>query len=254
MKKQFLIFVAVSATVLFVACSKERFETKQSGLSDEIATAKKPGGGGNGSLNLNKGLDGWYRFDGNLQEATGQLANGVPTTAGADIYTDDRKGNPEKALKLNGRYGVNIFGVPLEINSTVATWEKFDSLPLVTSYFVTTHWPNPQFAQENKSYVGVISTPITNGVPSISDDHWHHLAATYDGTDLKFYVDGIYIGSVLNPALGSYIPGATCDYKIGFNTPQNSKDFTSVWYGSVDDLRFYTRVLSAAEIQALFNL
>ena len=254
MKKQFFILATIFTAVVFSSCSKDGFESKQFGPAEEIATAKKPGGGGNGSLNLNKGLDGWYKFDGNLQEATGKLANGVPTTSGADIYTDDRNGNPEKALKLNGRYGVNVFGVPLEINSTVATWAKFDSVTSITNYFVTTHWPNPQFAQENKSYFGVISTPITSGVPSISDDHWHHLVATYDGTDLKFYVDGIYIGSTLNPALGTYIPGATCDYKIGFNTPQNSKDFTSVWYGSVDDLRFYTRVLSASEVQALFNL
>jgi hypothetical protein len=79
------------------------------------------------------------------------------------------------------------------------------------------------------------------------------LVATYDGKNLNFYVDGSYVGSILNPNLGLPIqPGATIDYEVGYMTANFSKVITSTWFGSMDDLRFYTRILSAAEVKALY--
>ena len=253
MKKQFLILATIT-TVAFISCSKEKIETQQPGNSEEIATAKKPGGG-SPSVNLTKGLEGWYRFDGNLVEAYGKLKDANPSTPGADIYTEDRKGNANSAIQFNGRYGVDIFDIPLEMDFTIAAWVKYapSIAPVTTNHFIISNAASPGFSQDTTKFLGVVSTPTTNSVPSVAlNDKWHHLVATYDGFDLKFYVDGIYVGSISNPVGAVYPPGYTVNYNVGYWNPYG--DILSVWNGSVDDLRFYTRILSASEVQALYNL
>jgi hypothetical protein len=73
---------------------------------------------------------------------------------------------------------------------------------------------------------------------------WHHLAGTYNGSQIKLYVDGElkattdYVGS---------IPSETADVNLG-----TSSDFTDRWYdGLLDDVRIYSRALSQAEVASL---
>jgi len=142
-------------------------------------------------------------------------------------------------------------------NFSVAAWVKYDpsTAPVPTNFFIKSDAVSPWFAQDGSEYKGVISTPNTSNVSSgIIDGHWHYLAATYDGTTLKFYVDGSYMGNSLNNAGGVYPPGFTVNYQVGYTTFPFTKDIASVWYGSVDDLRFYSRVLAATEVQKLYNL
>ncbi len=106
----------------------------------------------------------------------------------------------------------------------------------------------PDFAQDQDNYWGVVSTPATSGVASgPMDNHWHHLVATYDGNELKFYVDGSFIGSSINPCPLALPVGATINYQVGYWT-----QVASTWHGSMDDLRFYTRVLSDVDVKALY--
>jgi hypothetical protein len=81
------------------------------------------------------------------------------------------------------------------------------------------------------------------------DNHWHYLVATYDGSELKFYVDGSFIGNSLNPCALALPVGATTHYQLGY-WPFSG----SVWFGCMDDLRFYTRVLTAGDVKALYKL
>ena len=115
MKKHIIIFAAAIAPLAFFSCSKEKIETQQkdnSAQANEFAFKPKfkP------IINLDSGLVGRYEFDGNLKEYAGKLGDAVATIFGADNYTDDRKGNQYSALKFNGRYGVDIFKVPLAAN------------------------------------------------------------------------------------------------------------------------------------------
>lgn len=252
MKKHIIIFAAAIAPLAFFSCKKDKIETKQTDNStpNEIAyrPVVKP------VINLDSGLVGRYEFDGNLKEYTGQLADAVPNLSGYDTYADDRRGASNSAINFTGRYGLNISKIPLASNMSVSAWVKYDMIqPL--NYFVTAQWLSPDFAQDNNSYWGIVSSPATSGVPSGAiDNQWHHLAATYDGTRLNFYVDGKYVGTSLNPTQDSIAKGATVDYKVGYLTPPGSNIITSTWFGSIDDLRFYTRILTAAEVKALYQL
>ena len=84
----------------------------------------------------------------------------------------------------------------------------------------------------------MVDAPLAIGV-------WTHLAATYDGVTMRFYVNGVQVGS--RAQTGSMLV-STRALRIGGN---------SVWgeylNGLVDDVRIYNRALSPAEIQTDMN-
>jgi hypothetical protein len=71
---------------------------------------------------------------------------------------------------------------------------------------------------------------------------WSHLAATWDGSLLRLYVNGTQVGS---RSLTGTMPASSGALRIGGNTVWPE------WFaGVLDDVRVYDRALSAAEIQA----
>jgi hypothetical protein len=72
-------------------------------------------------------------------------------------------------------------------------------------------------------------------------DVWHHLAATFDGTTKRLYLDGTEIATMAAPAL-QYDAMAV---KIGCDDNLPEARFFA---GSLDDLQIYNRALTATEI------
>ena len=75
---------------------------------------------------------------------------------------------------------------------------------------------------------------------------WTHLAATYNGTTLRVFVNGTEVGS---RAMTGAMLTSTGALQIGGN---------SIWgeffQGRIDDIRIYNRALTVAEIQADMNV
>ena len=88
----------------------------------------------------------------------------------------------------------------------------------------------------------VLQTPA-NVLPLSS---FHHVAATYDGTTMRIYVDGVEKANM--PASGTIDP-RTDPLVIGRNVTNPSID----WQGLIDELEIYNRALSSSEIAAIFN-
>ena len=76
---------------------------------------------------------------------------------------------------------------------------------------------------------------------SIATGVWQHVAAVYDGCQVRFYVNGIAQGVVWNP--GS-IGWDLADVTIG-----NDKTLTSPVDGAIDDVRIYNVALSEDQVQ-----
>lgn len=246
MKRQTRTIAVILTAIAFTSCSKEWNEEKTATSSPQkeaVADQGKPGvlpGG------LNKNLEGLYKFDGNLKDHTGQLPEAVASTSGADLYTDDRNGVPNSAIKFNGRYGLNLYELPTQNNMSVAAWVKYDSANASLFPFV-----NGQlgFMQENDHYLGYVSTPMTTGITSGPiDDHWHQLVSTYDGNQVSFYIDGTLVGSHLNPTNFPSGNGGSTYWIAWLVSPD------MFWHGSMDDFRFYSKTLSAQEVQKLYQL
>lgn len=248
MKKQFLIFAAIT-TIVFTSCSKEKIETPQTNQPEEIAGARGGGGGVIGTLDM--GLLGRFEFQGNVNDTTGQIKPGTPVN-GTPIYGVDRKGSKSSAIAFNEKYGVIMYDVPLESEMSVSFWMKYDMTPtnLAISFvqgsrrFAFTHFDNNRFQGSywNFNTGGyIMSKPQSNT--------WHHMAATRDNNTYKFYIDGKLIGSSAIQTT-TVDPITMSEYVIGYCYNAGVR----YWKGSLDDLRIYKRVISATEIQALFNL
>jgi hypothetical protein len=86
---------------------------------------------------------------------------------------------------------------------------------------------------------------------NVSDDKWHHIAATYDQSasgQMILYVDGQLATSGANGAAWSWQTGQ--EIELGLSHDTNSWQALN---GLMDDVRLYNRVLTQAEITSAFG-
>jgi hypothetical protein len=85
----------------------------------------------------------------------------------------------------------------------------------------------------------------------VNDTEFHHVAVTKSGTTVKFYVDGVE--EVAPP----YVPVFDFTTNAGIGARGDISFPTglqfNVFLGAIDELAVYNRVLTAAEIQAIFE-
>jgi len=89
------------------------------------------------------------------------------------------------------------------------------------------------------------------GTLAVNDGAWHHIAATFDGTNasgIKLYVDGIAdsLTTVTNTSPTGTLPG---NLMMGDNAGATHRRF----FGQVDDVRVYRKVLSANDVQYIWQ-
>ncbi len=207
---------------------------------------------------LSNGLKAWYPFSGNANDMSGQNNNG--TLVGNPALASDRFGFADCAYLFPGNASdyINIsystdFNIAVAGAFTISLWyqggsgtisdfevlfEKNDSAisPLPTDYHLA-------LFDLNKPSFGSQYSPIVMPLyaPPFPDPNWHHLAAIYDNKKWYIYEDDTLRQSDLTQMYGIF--QSTGDLSIG-------KGFQ----GKIDDIRFYDRVVTANEIDQLFNL
>src|SRR5262245_12200650 len=93
------------------------------------------------------------------------------------------------------------------------------------------------------AYIHVGSTDIdVTGATSLPLNTWSHLAATYDGSNFRLYVNGSQVGT---RAVTGAIATSASPLRIGGNQPWGES-----FQGAIDEVRIYGRALTVAEIQA----
>jgi prepilin-type N-terminal cleavage/methylation domain-containing protein len=90
---------------------------------------------------------------------------------------------------------------------------------------------------------------IDNNGLNLASNAWHHVAATYDGTIMRLYINGVLATTRLLPGT---IRSNTAPLCIGaFADDNNCQESTNIFTGSLDDARVYNRVLNPSEIALL---
>jgi hypothetical protein len=84
------------------------------------------------------------------------------------------------------------------------------------------------------------------GANALTSGTWAHLATTFDGTTLRVFVNGV---EVSNEAIAGAIDVGGGALRIGGNDVWAGEYFQ----GLIDEVRVYSRALTAAEIQAVMN-
>lgn len=255
MKKQILILAATFSTVAFISCSKGDIDIpeKQQMPAEEQTAANKPGGPITIDP-LSVGLKGWYKFSKDLKDATGKLPDGirVPAMRGGAMYTFDRKGVANAALKFDGNYYVTIDPVPVQQNMSLSVWVKRGVTYYNGASPIIRH--NSEgialMQNENGFWARVLSYPGTGNTNIFSNDFideaWHHIVINFSADEMTMYVDGQLQGKTSNTFT---IVEEFTKYLLGYSHGNGGV----YWKGAIDELRFYGRTLTATEVQQLLN-
>ncbi len=218
---------------LFLVCALLPF-------SSEAATIGKPVS--------NLSLVGHWSFD----EGTSTIAHDLSgngrhgTFSGAPEWVGGKKG---KALDFDGvdDYVITTANRGSYSAITVSAWFRFegsvsDSYRAIISgqsadFFIGKNTGNSNIGIQDGSYNSAMAVG-TNAW----DGAWHHIAYTFSGGTGTVYLDGVSVGS------GAF-SGGTGAIWIGQENEGAGYDFN----GKIDDVRFYSRALSPAEIAALYS-
>jgi hypothetical protein len=88
----------------------------------------------------------------------------------------------------------------------------------------------------------------------VADGRWHHVAGTFDGSELRLYVDGQPAGKPV-PKKGE-LARTAYDLTIGANRSNPNAALGEVgasFNGMMDDVMMFNRALSAKEVRMLFE-
>ena len=206
---------------------------------------------------LDNGLKAYYSFEGNVIDSSGEGNNG--TIVGSLNLIADRNGNPNCAYEFPGTSTdyINInysedFNISPTENFSLSLWfqggtanlgdlefifkkENPNISPVDSDYHLGLYdLNNPSFGSQ---YSPIVMSFTNNPNP---DPNWHHIVCIYDNSNWYIYEDNILTDS-----------DETQQYEIFQST--NGITIGKFFEGKLDDIRFYDRVLSANEIEQLFN-
>ncbi len=93
------------------------------------------------------------------------------------------------------------------------------------------------------------------GSTSVNDNAWHHVAAVYDGTAKRIYVDGILDGEVLSPHSGNPLGSNVTRYGFmgdGSEASSQNGSRNGLYYdGLLDDIGLWDVALTKGQIEKL---
>ena len=224
------------------------------------------------------GLVGWWPFNGNANDESGNGNHGTVTGA---TLTADRNGVANKAYNFDVSHwswgsGGDIIFIPYNSSFntdkiSVSVWVKRTTngtqnqgLTILNRYQYGYSSPNGQTwgigVDQNSSFnikTAVIQASnandqavIENVGPVMNINLWYQIIFTFDGVDLKQYVNGVLTdidqksGFTLNKLGNSGI-------SIGVSDQANGR--WGPFGGQIDDIAIYNRALSQQEISALYT-
>lgn len=190
------------------------------------------------------GLVAEYLLSGNANDSQG-VNHGVPS--GGPVLAPSRFGAANRAYLLDGVDDVITTATDdfaSGNNVSVSLWFNVPSVAGGLKYFVMC---SDFGVFINGATAGIaISIPSTDSAQGAftTANTWHHLLGTYDGSDIRCYLDGVLVETTNHP-------GDIAD----LNRPLTFGVFIgNYWNGTIDDVRIYNRTItSATEISNLYH-
>jgi uncharacterized repeat protein (TIGR01451 family) len=194
------------------------------------------------------GLVGWWPFNGNAIDESGNGNNG--TVNGATLTTD-RFGQSNKAYGFDGnsdyistiRNGMNNFSVSLWFNTTQNS---------AYTPFIDAHNANWEIYLKNlkPNFTNWITSPTNyqelTSQTTANLNQWHHLVCNYSSGNLQLFLNNILISSFQNVTISTVTNGS---FYFGASISGTIQYFN----GKLDDIGIWNRALTPCEIQALYT-
>jgi prepilin-type N-terminal cleavage/methylation domain-containing protein len=207
-------------------------------------------------------LVGEWTFDEGAVNDTSGYGN-ITTNHGA-TPTTDRRGRANKAYSFNGTTNyvdaengssLNITGNEITIEFWVKTgWDAPHGYEYQYAFGKSGNTymlnffrdlPGPTTA-DIIFYINGNTTARTGNLLSTYANKWFHFAAVYDGSTVKFYIDGVLFKTVLL-AVGNINDSSSLPLQIG-----RVSDVGRVFRGIFDDVRIYKSALLSYQVKQLY--
>ncbi|GAB3876197.1 hypothetical protein GCM10028824_33470 [Hymenobacter segetis] len=150
------------------------------------------------------------------------LPNTTPVPTGNGTYTLEAWIKPN-AMGVMGIIGWGNWGTTNQVNAL-----------RLSPTGIINYWWGPDL---------IVTTPDLSG-------HWHHVAATFDGTTRTIYLDGVAVGS---DTPGGHTVPSPSNLRIGCTNDPSSGANYEYFNGSIDEVRIWSVARSAAEIKAAYT-
>jgi uncharacterized protein (TIGR02145 family) len=207
------------------------------------------------------GLVGWWGFNGNAQDGSG---NGNHGTVNGATLTTDRFGNQNGAFDFDGVNDfINVADHPdlrlVNTNFTLSTWYKVHSFGLPDRIFIsktdgpgsTNKWILMKVAVVNG---GPAASFHTNGIlgnfhlmgASPENSDWHQLIVRNNGGVFELFEDAVLIATSSTIQMQS----SNLDIRIGGDEINGGGHWH---FGKLDDIGIWNRALTQQEITNLYN-
>jgi len=203
-------------------------------------------------------LDAWGSNDGSVTEGTADAAGlaGYNSGGAFDFAGGDNGGvavpyQPDLSTAMSHSFwispdvdtGTGWLGIYSKGNSARVFEYKVESTGAVNVYL-------------KDGTASVPTTTLSGGTVSV--DTPSHVAITYEGTssgDMTLYVDGASVDSVsMDPYGGAVGANTGIDFGIGARRlTTGSPEWSDDMDGQMDDVRFYSKELTASEVTSLYN-
>ena len=204
---------------------------------------------------ITSGLVAYYPFNGNANDTSG---NGFGGTVVGAALANDRFGNSNRCFEFNGS------------DNYIETSAQFPSGNTPKSF---SFWFNPSMLKRGWMLSGGLDydgqafgaffesangSLVFHGNGGNADlalgnltltDKWSHIAVTYDGLNLRGYINGL-----LTAQREVALQTSLSNIKIGCRqNPLGEALGDAFFKGKLDDVRIYNRALTAKEVAALYN-
>lgn len=97
---------------------------------------------------------------------------------------------------------------------------------------------------------GATFVDLWTASPTLTDKVWHQVALTWSAASIDLYIDGSLVGRKASPGVIPSDLGATSPNWLG----RTLDDGFIALYAEIDDLRIYSRSMTASEIAQLYRL
>ena len=205
------------------------------------------------------GLVGWWPFNGNAQDASG---NGNHGTVNGATPTTDRFGNPNCAFDFDGlSNNISLSNIYFVNAITIAYWihiptngggmavvQNMPSYPYITSFAVSNIPNNHQYILYSDNCNSAQSYSV-NQLSSIANS-WHSLIYTINQNSVcSLYFDGVFQGSY-NGINFTNCSDTNTNLRFGGNWVTHDPQ----WFkGKIDDIGIWNRALNLQEITDLYS-
>jgi hypothetical protein len=214
------------------------------------------------------GMVAWYWMDGNANDFAALGGPNNPSATNAISFVAGKHGQgvtfgsggyidiPHSSAMAPQRFTIDAWVKPQGPGPNNDFWGSVivqKGLPIPTGHSnvsVSLWWSASQ--QKFIFGFGDNTTDRIDSTSTFPAGQWYHVAATYDGSTFKLYVNGVLEGTMARTKVIVY--DASIPWTIGSTAaPFRTLGAPRTFNGVIDEVEIFNRALSQAEIQAIYK-